>query len=304
MAESYLNGEGKFRIAAGITVYEPDIERLKENISSTLSQAEHLYLVDNASKDISEIKLLYSKHEKVTIIENSENSGIATALNQMCDAAFSDGFDFIMTLDQDSLPESDIIEKYTPFLGNIEIALLTPKFVDDNEPDIISSTSEKETEFIERCNTSASLVRLSVFKEVGGFDTRMFIDCVDFDYCTVLLENGYKILRVNTAILHHRLGEAKEVRFFMPIGKLLGIKKLQKPFFTYNHSPLRTYYYARNIRFYAYKHKDFIDLKVEKRVYIKWLVLKLGFEKQKFKKLKAIIKGKKDAKEMIKKYLK
>ncbi len=290
-------------IAAGITVYEPDIKRLKENIESTLNQVSRLYIVNNASRDISEIRLIYAQNEKVVFIENEKNMGVAFALNQMCNAASNDGFEYIMTLDQDSLPESDLIEKYLSYIDFDGVAMLTPKFDDDNEPENISSATQSPYEFVERCNTSASLVKLSVFKEVGGFDENLFIDCVDFDYCTVLIKNGYKILRVNGAVLHHRLGESKEVRFFMPIGKMFGIKKLQKPLYTYNHSPLRTYYYARNIKYYMYKHKDFIDLKTEKRVYLKWIVLKLGFEKQRFKKLKAILKGNRDAKKMIKEYL-
>ena len=295
--------DGK-RIAAGITLYNPEIERLKDNIKATLGQVERLYIVDNDSNNTAGIKVDLALDERVTIISNAENKGVAAALNRMCNAAIEDGFDWIMTLDQDSLPENDIVEKYLPFTENEEVALITPKFDDDNEPDMIFSEKDEPTTFIERCNTSASLVRLSVFKEVGGFDEKMFIDCVDFDYCTTLIENGYKILRVNSAVLHHRLGEASEVKFFIPIGRLFGIKKLQKSFFTYNHSPLRTYYYARNIRYYAYKHRNTIDLKTEKRVYLKWLVLKLGFEKQKFAKLKAILRGKKDAKKMIKEYLK
>lgn len=292
------------KIAAGITLFNPETERLRENIKATISQVGHLYIIDNDSNNTAGIKVEYSTDDRVTIISNDRNKGVAAALNQMCNAAIEDGFEWIMTLDQDSLPEGDIIEKYLPYIEKNEVALITPKFSDDNEPDMIFSEKDEPFSFIERCNTSASLVRLSVFKAVGGFDERMFIDCVDFDYCTTLIENGYKILRVNNAVLHHRLGEASEVRFFIPIGRVFGIKKLQKSFFTYNHPPLRTYYYARNIRFYAYKHKDSIDLKTEKRVYIKWLVLKLGFEKQKFAKLRAILKGKKDAKKMIKEYLK
>lgn len=292
------------KIAAGITLFNPETERLRENIKATLSQVGHLYIIDNDSNNTAGIKVEYSTDDRVTIISNDQNKGVAAALNQMCNAAIEDGFEWIMTLDQDSLPEGDIIEKYLPYIEKSEVALITPKFSDDNEPDMIFSEKDEPFSFIERCNTSASLVRLSVFKAVGGFDERMFIDCVDFDYCTTLIENGYKILRVNNAVLHHRLGEASEVRFFIPIGRIFGIKRLQKSFFTYNHPPLRTYYYARNIRFYAYKHKDSIDLKTEKRVYIKWLVLKLGFEKQKFAKLRAILKGKKDAKKMIKEYLK
>lgn len=288
-------------ISAGITVFEPDIDRLKSNIEATLNQVEKLYIIDNGSKNTTQLKNFYRNNDRVILIENEQNLGIAKALNQMCNAAVCDNFEWILTLDQDSLPEPDLIANYLPLLNQADVAILTPKFIDDNEPPIISSNNEPETEIVHRCNTSASLVRLGVFEKSGGFDEEMFIDCVDFDFCTTVEKLGYKILRVNKAVLHHRLGVAKEVRFFMPIGKLLGIKKLQKPFFTYNHSPLRTYYYARNIKYYAFKHRDFIDLKLERRVYIKWLVLKLFFEKDKFKKLSAIIKGRRDANKMIEK---
>lgn len=288
-------------IAAGITVFEPEIERLKNNIETTLEQVDKLYIVDNGSHNTTDLKNHYRDNKKIALIENEQNLGISRALNQMCQAAVGDGFDWILTLDQDSLPEPDLITNYLPYLNEKDVAILTPKFMDDNEPQIISSNNEPETEIVHRCNTSASLVKLSVYAESDGFDEEMFIDCVDFDFCTAVEKLGYKILRVNKAILHHRLGVAKEIRFFIPIGKFFAVKKLQKPFFTYNHSPLRTYYYARNIKYYCYKHKDFIDLKVERRVYIKWLVLKLFFEKDKFKKLCAIIKGRRDANKMIKK---
>lgn len=288
------------KIAAGITVFEPELTRLKENIEATLLQVERLYLVDNASQNTADLKGFYRANPKVTVIDNDKNLGVAAALNQMCSTALSDGFDWIMTIDQDSLPEPDLIEKYEPYLKNAEVALLTPKFIDDNEPLTVLSASEPAVEQVHRCNTSASLVRLSAYERVGGFDEAMFIDCVDFDFCTTLEEHGYKILRVNGAVLHHRLGVAKEVRFFIPIGKLFGISKLQKPFFTYNHSPLRSYYYARNIKYYTYKHRSFIDKKTERRVYIKWLILKLGFESDRWAKLCSIIKGRRDARKMIK----
>ncbi len=291
--------ENKMRVAAGITLFEPDLDRLKENITAILPQVDRLYIIDNASTNTENIKALYFDNVKVVIKENDRNLGIAAALNQMCNMAIKDEFQWIVTLDQDSLAEGNLVEKYLKYTEMEDVALITPRFNDDNEPDIILSESTEEYTFVNRCNASASFVRLSAFKEVGGFDEKMFIDCVDFDYCTTLLEHGYRILRVNGAEIRHRIGCATEIRFFIPFGKFFGIKKLQKPFYTYNHSPLRTYYYARNIRYYAYKHRGFIDEKTEKRVYFQWVVLKVGFEKEKLKKLSAIRKAKKDAKIMI-----
>lgn len=294
-------GEAMNGIAAGITLYEPELERLKENIDSVLPQVERVYLVDNASSNTAAFKAQYRNDTRITIIENSENAGIAKALNQMCDAAIEDGFDWILTLDQDSLPEPDMIEKYSRHTEMDEVAIITPRFEDDNEPQVISSESNKAYEQLHRCNTSASLLRLSAYKEVGGFDEEMFIDYVDFDFCTTLEEHGYMIIRDNEAVLHHRLGTAQEITFFIPLGRLLGIKKLQKPMFTYNHSPLRTYYFVRNLRYYIFKHRDSIDCCYERKVGIRWMALKLLFEKQRFAKLSAAVRGWRDGGKMIKK---
>lgn len=287
-------------IAAGITLYEPELERLKENINSVLAQVEKVYLVDNASSNTAAFKAQYRNDARITLIENEENVGVAKALNQMCDAAINDGFEWILTLDQDSLPETDMIQKYLRHTEMEEVAIISPRFEDDNEPQIINSESNAAYEQLHRCNTSASLLRLSAYKKVGGFDEELFIDYVDFDFCATLEENGYMIIRDNEALLHHRLGTAQEVTFFMPIGRIFGIKKLQKPMFTYNHSPQRTYYFVRNMRYYTFKHRKSIDARYERKVLLRWMLLKVFFEKQRFSKLKAAIKGWRDGGKMIK----
>ena len=288
------------KAAAGITVFNPNIDRLKQNIESISPQVEKVYIIDNHSENIDFIRPLSQISDNIVLVENQENYGIATALNQMCKLALKEGFKWILTLDQDSIAEPDLIEKYSEATDRTDVAIITAYIDDENEADIVKSSIKNRYETVHRCYTSASFMRLSVWREVGGFDERMFIDCVDFDYCTTVEEHGYIILRDNLAKIKHMLGVAKEVRFFMPIGRFLGIKKLKKPFYTYNHSPLRTYYYARNIRYYMFKHKDFINMFTERRVYLQWLVLKIGFEEDKIAKIKAILKAKKDAKKLIK----
>lgn len=278
------------KICAGIVLYEPDLERLLENVNAVSGQVERIYLVDNGSSNIAEINGAFAGQDNIGIIENGENYGIAKALNQLCSYAKEDGFEWIVTLDQDSVVYSDMVEKMLPLTDKNRIALIAP-FVNDDYEREENPEALPDTEDITRCNTSGCMTRLSVWEKIGGFDEKMFIDCVDFDYCTRLLKSGYRVVRVNTAAIHHRLGKAKEVRFFIPVGKLFKIEKLKKPFYTYNHSPLRTYYYARNILYYMYKHRDFIDMKQERRTYIRWFVLKVFFESQKLKKLWAIIKG-------------
>lgn len=286
--------------SAGITLFNPEIDYLKQNLDSVCPQVQTVFLVDNGSENIAETEELLKNYENVYLIKNSENSGVAKALNQLCSIAQNRGFKWVLLLDQDSYLESDVVEKYCRYTEIEKVAVITADFLDENEPVILNSDARPPYETVNRAITSASFTRLDVWKEVGGFDEEMFIDCVDFDYCTTIIENGYVILRDNEALVHHRLGHSKEVKFFMLFGRIFNIKKLKKPFYTYNHSPLRTYYYARNLKYYVYKHKESINRFREWVGFVKWVVLKLGFENDKFKKLCAIIKGRIDAKKMIK----
>ncbi len=287
------------RVCAGIVLFEPENERLKENIAAIKSEVEHIFLVDNGSSDISKIQNLFADDLKISFILNDKNEGIAKALNQLCELALKEGFDYIVTLDQDSVIGKNMVEEMRRYTAE-DIGIIAPRVIDDFEND--QTQNLPLTEEIDRPVTSGCLTNLKIWQNLGGFDERMFIDCVDFDYCTRILKSGKRILRVNRAILHHRLGKAKEVKFFVIFGKLFGIEKLKKPFYTYNHTPLRTYYYARNIKYYIYKHKDFLNLKQERRTYIRWFILKVFFEKQKLKKLFAIIKGNIHSKKLIKEY--
>lgn len=291
------------KICAGIVLYNPDMVRLQKNIEAIKEQVEKVYVVDNGSSNIDTVRFFCAKDSKVKLLENGINKGIAAALNTLLSLAEEDGYDWMVTLDQDSVAFSDMVENFKPYIERENIAVLCPFIVDDNENNSIRSNALPSEIEVERAITSGGLTNVFVWRKIGGFDESMFIDCVDFDYCTNAILNGYKILQITAAKLHHRLGEAKEIRGFIKIAGFLGLNKFKKPIFTYNHSVERTYYYARNIHYYMLKYKGKINLKTERMVFLKWLVLKVFFEQDGFKKLGAIIKGKKDSKALYKLYL-
>ena len=70
------------KIAAGIVLYNPDIDRLKKNLEAIAPQVEKVFLVDNHSDHIENIKKLLEQFPVCELIENEKNAGIATALNQ------------------------------------------------------------------------------------------------------------------------------------------------------------------------------------------------------------------------------
>ena len=228
-------------ISAGIVIFNPDINRLKENISAVIVQCAHVYLVDNGSNNIDEVKKLLNQynHSKVSVLCNMENQGIAKALNQLASEAQKGGFDWILTLDQDSVAPSNIIEEFEKYTNNLNTGMLCPVICDRNKGVVVEAKDNYKE--IDECITSGSLLNIKAWRKIGGFDESMFIDGVDFDICYRLRKNGYKILCIQSVVLLHELGRIVYHRFIF-------WKVLVK-----NHSAFRKFYIARNTVYLARK---------------------------------------------------
>lgn len=220
---------------AGIVLFNPDIERLKENIISIYNQVDKLYLYNNGSNNTEEIKLLLRKFPEVSFIQNNENVGLATALNILAMHAETDGYDWVVTLDQDSVAPANLIKEYKNCSSDPDVGMLCCKIIDRNFGERLNDKwHDKGVEIVGLCIASASAIRLKAWRKVGGFCEKMFIDAVDFDICMSLREFGYKILKINDVKLLHEMGHSKKV-------KLFGEEEL-----VFNHNSLRCYYMVRN----------------------------------------------------------
>lgn len=275
------------KIAAGIVLYNPDLERLDKNITSIISQVESLVLVDNNSININEVVNKYKSIDKITIIQNNKNMGVATALNQIIKLCENKNYDWVLTLDQDSISPSNLIKEYCKYISLERLAIITPNIIDINSKNISQIENNKlEYEYVNECITSASLIKVDICNELGYFDDKMFIDYVDFDYCTRVNLNNYKIIKVNTTNLQHEVGNLKE-KFIL--GKKINV---------YNHTAFRKYYYSRNIIYYCKKYKGLIDIKKSYIKLIKRFLVVIFYENEKFDKMKSMICGIKDGRKM------
>lgn len=277
-------------ILAGITLYEPDVHRLLENIEAVLPQVDKLICVDNGSKNINEIKdRIQWKYPEVEIYENGANLGIARALNQMFEYAEENAYDWVLTLDQDSVCPSNLIEEYKKYIDLRDVGVLSPKMVDRNfEKEIIT---EKPYDYIDKCITSASLTSVDTWKKVGGFWEYLFIDFVDHDFCAKCAKERIKIIRVNRVELLHELGNGEHHTF------------LGRRITALNHSPFRKYYMVRNWLIYMHVHREVIDYRKMRNSYRFFYLKTFLFEKQKLQKLVQMLKGRRDGKQYIKKFL-
>jgi len=262
--------------AAGIVLYNPDINRLEENISSISPQVGELILVDNGSKNIDEINELRAKYQNITYIRNDDNLGIAKALAQIIDKADELGAEWVLTLDQDTVCKADIIERYDSFASRAKdnVAIITSKYEDRSVKVDFGLT--KPYEKVDFCITSGAFNNVRCIKAVGGFDEKLFIDMVDYDICYALVRGGYKIIRLNYTGFLHEVGRSVTKRFF------------GKDIIIFNHSPLRKYYWVRNSIYLKRKYR--LGIKADVRV-IKRMVQTVLYENDKFHKLKSMFKG-------------
>lgn len=287
------------KVAAIIVSYNPD-SNLFDSINLLLNQVEKVIIVDNGSKE-KYVKYIKSINEdKIEIILNKENLGIATALNIGVRKALENGYEWILTMDQDSKASPDMVKKMFNVYNSInreerkDILSIFPNFVDERIQSIEENSNMNSYEYVDADITSGNLLRKEVFEKVGFFDDSLFIDLVDTDFCMRLNEKGIKMIKIRDAVLYHSLGESKT------------IKGILGSFNTSNHSALRRYYMTRN-RFYIWeKYKDLnsFTLNRDKKLFKKEFVKIILGEKDKVNKIKMVLRGYKDYKKGIKGKLK
>ena len=258
------------------------------------NQVEKVIIVDNGSNSetINIIKRL-NENENTSLILNSENLGIATALNKGIKKALEEGFQWILTMDNDSIATSDMVknmlEQYEGFEEKENIVGMFPTYIDlgyNEQSQEKKINKSKEYKFVNAEITSGNLLKSDIFKKVGFFDEKLFIDMVDYEFCFRIRSNGYKLVKVGSAILYHNLGNTK-------VKTILG-----KKIYCTHHNFVRRYYITRN-RFYTwnkYKEFNFYELKKDKKAFLKELLKIIVLEDEKLKKIKMILKGFKDYK--------
>lgn len=265
---------------AAIVLFNPEIERLNQNIEAIFNQVDDVVLIDNGSSNLREVK--ESITHEVHYVVNEKNVGIAKALNEGFEYAIENGFDWVLTLDQDSVSDKNLIEVYKKYLHLPDIGMLTCNFVDRNADTHLEEEKNEEYYTVSRCITSASFCNVEAYKKSGGFDDELFIDFVDFDYSLKMYLNGFKIYRINYDGLLHEIGHSRVYHF-------LGLR-----FVSSNHSPFRQYYMARNPIILAKRYPDYYKIKDRIGIELSHLFVIIAFENNKWKKLKRRCAGIRD----------
>ncbi|MDQ0922305.1 rhamnosyltransferase [Pseudarthrobacter sp. W1I19] len=287
-------------IIAGIVTFEPDIDRLRENIEAISPQVPLVLIYDNGSTNGEAISELSAASPNVSVIRSGTNDGIAAALNRLAESALSQSASFLLTLDQDSVCSERMVSKLAAELAE-GIGMVTPHIVDRNKQ-TLEEYSRLKLPSVEHYRqparrgaiTSGAVLDLNAWRKVGGFDELFFIDYVDYDFNQRLMEAGYAILRVNTAPLLHEVGRATRTWLRVPRKDLSGRWRIEQ-FFAFGHSPTRCYYKARNRVLFTRKHGRKLGITHEGIWQIpQQIALTVLFEHERFSKLKGFVRGIRD----------
>jgi rhamnosyltransferase len=277
----------KETICAVFVTYHPDA-KFPERVARMAPQVAHIIIVDNNSKEeaVRMLRVLCDAGN-FELIENNDNFGVATALNQGAGRAIELGYAWALTVDQDSWPEvhliTALIEIYTSYPDQKKLKIIGSNYRSPVTNSISLQCQDTTSKFIETETviTSCALMSLKAFEEVGPFRDDFFIDQVDDEYCLRLRSHGYKVtISCKPLMIHH-------------LGKQTSHKILWKHPVCLNQPPLRRYYMTRNrlvlYRMYARKEPRWVRNSLSAA--LKEIVLIILFECQKIKKIIAMLLG-------------
>lgn len=268
------------RTAACIVIFHPEIGRLLRSIESVIGQVDEVLLILNSEKK--EIEDILRQYSSIVLLGKEENEGIAKAINYAIEYCYAEGIEWLLTLDQDSICPYNLVNRYMDVIDE-NIGIVTCGIEYNGQ----MVKTEDQCNDIEECIQSGSFMNVKVANELGGMDSKMFIDQVDFEYCYRLRKAGYRIIQVPGLTLEHSLGDLK-IKIVGPITFYIG-----------NHSSIRKYYMARNALYCNLIHPEWRSKTFCIKKISGLIIKSLLFEQDKRNKIKAVFKGIVDAHKML-----
>jgi rhamnosyltransferase len=257
-----------------ITVaFNPDPFRLAMQIAALHGQVDEIIIVDNGSVPPvqstlahSKISILFGTKPPITFIVLKENGGVASGFNVGIAASRNSGAEFVLLLDQDSLPAEGMTAKLLAGFVKANaasaasgVAAVGPRVVDSRDAQEYPfiqlgwfrnrhlRCADSQEKFID-CDiliSSGTLLSIEAFDKIGKFDEKLFIDNVDLEWCCRARKAHFSLAGACEAELNHRLGDHRHL-IFNRVNMVV-------------HSPSRVYYQTRN-RLLLYR-RGYIPLK-------------------------------------------
>lgn len=234
------------KVAAIVILYEPDVDVI-ENMKSYVQDLDRLYVYDNSTEINTEIERAICNFTNAEYYFAGENQGLCVPYNQYYRKAIEEGMDWFITLDQDSQAEKNMLCAMKDFansdLCDEKIGIIAPVICDLNDEYI---QQDMDYRYVSEVIQSGSMHRLDMMKIIGDYDENLFIDQIDYEYCARCRAGGYKVVKLNQAILFHDCQD-KDTQHKLVDGKMIYFNK---------YSLLRYYYRYRNTLYCYDKYRE------------------------------------------------
>jgi len=219
-----------------ITVtFNPEINRLSGQLDVLPADA-WLIVVDNATEEecYRTLEQRIASRPKTHLIRNSSNLGLAEALNQGANYALEHlpSVQYLLLMDQDSVPFPAAITRLLAAHAELEnrglpVGCVGPRLVDRvtglqhgfhrikgwRWSRVYPAETDHAPIECANLNGSGTLMRASLFSNLGGLDERLFIDHVDTEWAFRVLNAKFLLLGIPDARFDHAMGE-KSLRFW------------------------------------------------------------------------------------------
>ena len=232
------------KVIAVVVTYQPDLAVLAELLTAVINQVDSVVIVDNGSTmDVSLFLRPYSPG-RVSLLQLGKNRGIAFAQNKGIEFARGHEAQFILLMDQDSIPAPYMVETLLSAAIQKAAGAVGPRYLDSryqNPPPFIRvrglrlescacPTSDTIVP-VDYLHASGCLIPMVVLNRVGYMREDLFIDYVDIEWGLRARQLGYQSYGVCGTWMTHAMGD-NPIEFLN--------KKIPL------HSPLRHYYHFRN----------------------------------------------------------
>jgi len=244
------------RVLAIVVTYNPDCGQLSAAIKELLKQACDVVIIDNASSNLNDVRELVSAiaADTLSLLPQPVNVGLGAAHNIGIEQARAGGFNYLLIMDQDSLPLEQMVNnlllahKAKSRISKVSAVGVSYLNVDNGSESFFvrfgrlkfsrhfchdkDSDGCIEADFL---ISSGSLISMQAIESIGEMDEGLFIDHVDTEWFLRARHKGYKAYGACHAVMRHGLGENTHI-------VTLGGRQRNVP----QHKPFRYYYIFRN----------------------------------------------------------
>jgi len=188
-------------VIAVIVSHDPELGRFRLVLDRVSGQVGRVIIVDNDSKSKGVLRGLCGGFGNCDFVEVGFNSGVAHALRVGVNYASKYRPDWLLFLDDDTVPMDNAVGRVLGLINNL------PRFVLDRVGAVLMGSVDGDCGIGEvRYGVfSGTLVRADVAVRVCCRDD-FFLDQADHDMYSRIRELGYITLGINCRLVNHRLG--------------------------------------------------------------------------------------------------